>query len=91
MVESALEQTVDELVARAAPAKAAGLTLGPDVNLRRDLGLDSLGLVTLIFSVAEALGKDPDDLVEMLTERSINTVGDLVSLARDIVSGAQGT
>jgi hypothetical protein len=87
-----VEQKVQALVAQAAPAKAAGIVLGPEVNLRRDLSLDSLGLATLLFSVGEALGTDPDDLVEVLAETPVNTMGDLFALARKITSGlGEGT
>jgi acyl carrier protein len=83
-----LDETVFALIASAAQGKIDRANLTTELNLRRDLGLDSLGLVTLIFKVGEELGKDPDDLIEMLTDHPINTVGDVVALSRTIARGA---
>jgi acyl carrier protein len=82
------DETVFELIARAAPGKIDRAAVNPELNLRRDLGLDSLGLSTLLFNVGEELGIDPDDLIEMLTDQPIATVGDVVALGRKITRGA---
>jgi acyl carrier protein len=74
-----LEEKVFALIAQAAPAKAGG-GLRPEMSLRRDLGLDSLGLATLLFRFGEELGTDANDLVELLADEPINTVGDMVAL-----------
>jgi acyl carrier protein len=74
-----LEEKVFALVAEAAPAKAGG-GVRAEMSLRRDLGLDSLGLATLLFHFGEELGVDPDELIEMLAEEPINTVADMVAL-----------
>jgi acyl carrier protein len=84
-----LEEKVFLLVAQAAPAKASG-GLRAEMSLRRDLGLDSLGLATLLFHLGEELGTDPDDLVEMLAGEPINTVADIVALGARVTQSASG-
>jgi acyl carrier protein len=88
MDHRALEEKVYRLVSQAAPEKVAGITLGPEVSLRRDLGLDSLGLATLLFNLGEEMGIDPNDLIDLLADAPANSVGDLVALGIRITSGA---
>ena len=92
MEHDELQQKVFALVTLAAPARAAGLTLALELSLRRDLGLDSLGLATLLFSYGEELGVDPNDLIEMMADTPVNTIADLVALGTRVHSGAvEGT
>ncbi len=72
--------------ARAAPGKLERGSLAPTLSLRRDLGLDSLGLATLLFRFGEELGTDPDALLEMLSDEPINTVADLMALGAKITA-----
>ena len=80
MDETELEEEVFALIAEAAPGNLRERVVTADTSLRRDLGLDSLGLATLLARVGEGLGVDPDDLVEMIAGAPINTAADLVSL-----------
>jgi len=83
-----LEEKVLALITRALPSKLAGVTVTTASNLRRDLGLDSLGLATLFFHFGEELAVDSDDLIEMLADAPIHTAADMVSLAMRIKGGA---
>ena len=83
-----LEEKVYRLVTQAAPEKVAGIALGPELSLRRDLGLDSLGLATLLFNLGEELGIDANDLIDLLADAPANSVGDLVALGVRITSGS---
>jgi acyl carrier protein len=85
-----LEDRVFALVARSAPGKVAGLTLTLSLSLRRDLGLDSLALATLLFNFGEELGVDPSDLVERLGDDPLNTLADLVALGLKVAPGTEG-
>jgi acyl carrier protein len=92
MDDGKLEEMVFALIAQAAPAKANG-GVRAEMSLRRDLGLDSLGLATLLFRFGEELGIDPNDFIEMLADETVNTVGDMVALGvkirRSAVEGAR--
>jgi acyl carrier protein len=84
-----LEETVHALVAQAASARGVAIALGPEVSLRRDLGLDSLGLATLLFHFGEELGVDPNDLIEMIADNPVTTLADMVSLGQKATRVAQ--
>jgi acyl carrier protein len=84
MDQKELEEKVYAVVGQAAAAKAPGVPLGPELSLRRDLGLDSLGLATLLFNFGEELGVDPNDLIESIADNPINTLADMVSLGRKV-------
>ncbi len=71
------------------PALASG-KVALDTNLRRELGLDSLGLASFLFGCGEALGVDQDELIEVLSTTSIHTVGDAVSAFSRLLCAAEG-
>lgn len=75
-----IEGKVFALVVQAAPSKVREGEVTPELSLRRDLGLDSLGLATLLFNLGEELGVDPNDLIEMMADTPVNTVADLIAL-----------
>jgi acyl carrier protein len=81
-----LEETISALIAEALPGKADAIT--PEMNLRRDLGLDSLGLVSLLTRSGEGLDVDPDALIEAITVEQINTIGDVVAMFVRLKGGA---
>jgi acyl carrier protein len=85
-----VEKTVFAVVAASVPEGARGKVLGVEVSLRRDLGLDSLGLLALLNRVAEALGTDPDELLEAVAETRVATVGDVVALGERLALRASG-
>ena len=82
------EETVFALVARLAPDKLSDGAVKASLHLRRDLGLDSLGLVNLLSTFGDELGIDPNDLIEQLAESPINTVGEMVAFGRRLMARA---
>jgi len=82
-----LEDAVVALIVQtlARPLDRAAITSG--TNLRKDLGLDSLALATLLVRFGEEeLGVDPDDLIERIAVDQIHTVGDVVAMAAQLRS-----
>jgi acyl carrier protein len=69
-----------DLYVRGSDAVALG------TRLREDLGIDSIGLVSLFYSVTDALGVEAD---EDETARLV-TIGDVISLARRLEHEANG-
>jgi len=59
-------------------------TITPDLNLRSDLGFDSLGLVSLLTRFGEEIDVEPDELVETLAEAKLDTVADLLTIAHGL-------
>jgi acyl carrier protein len=84
-----LEATIFARIVAAVPPLDEG-TVTPATNLRRDLGLDSLGLASFLFRCGEALDLDENDLIEALAGAPLQTVGDVVALCAGLPSGASG-
>jgi acyl carrier protein len=66
------------LIAEAAKIEPAAVNA--EMNLRTDLGLDSLTLVALLMRCGEELGIDPDELIERVPVHEIRTVADLIGM-----------
>ena len=56
-----------------------GTELSPAMNLKSDLGIDSIALVQVLVLLEEAFGMTLDD--DDLDPRRLSNVGDLVALA----------
>jgi acyl carrier protein len=66
------------LIAQAGKVDRVSIRL--EMNLRTDLGLDSLTLVSLMMRCGEELGIDPDELIERVPVEKISTVADLLAM-----------
>jgi hypothetical protein len=85
-----LEASVFAQVVEALPPAAPRQGLGPTTHLRRDLGLDSLGLASFLFRCGDGLGVDQDELIEVLTASPVHTLGDTVATFARLVASAHG-
>jgi len=66
----------------------AGVTVGVETRLRDDLGIDSIGRVSLFYTLLDTLGVDEGDVDGGdASVAALETVGDVIALARR-VSGA---
>ena len=83
-----IEETVSALIVDVTQGKVGPDQVTPELSMRRDLGLDSLGLSTLLLRFGEALGQDPDEFIELLLETPINTVADIIALGERARRGA---
>jgi acyl carrier protein len=86
------DTTVDEfaekiiaLIAEAVPRRYRKAGLRVDMQLQRDLGLDSLGLAALVFRLEAAFGIDLSTIDLGAQMGSIRTVGDAIMMSRKIV------
>jgi len=77
-----LEACVERLVLEYAQSVPAELPLEPRLNLRNDLAIESLSLVSLALRLGGELGVD---IVEQGVELGkLSTVGDLIEVARTL-------
>ena len=83
-LEDAVFALIGQTLAR--PLERAAIT--PQTNLRKDLGLDSLALATLLVRFGEELGVDPDEIIETIAVDQIHTVGDVVAMASQLAGRA---
>ena len=85
-----LDASVFARVVEALPPAMARESLAPDTHLRRDLGLDSLGLASFLFRCGEELGVDQDELIEALTTSPVHTLGDAAAVLAGLLASASG-
>lgn len=77
-----MEACVERLVLEYAQSVPAELPLEPRLNLRNDLAIESLSLVSLALRLGGELGVD---IVEQGVELGkLSTVGDLIEVARTL-------
>lgn len=82
------EDLITRLVVEYAQSVPSERPLGAGLSLRRDLAVESLSLVALALRLGEELGID---VVESGIELGkLDTVGDLVAMARALASRASG-
>ena len=75
-----VEEQIYEIIARRMKRDASELR--GDMNLKKDLGADSIDTVEIVFEIEELYGVDvPDDLAE-----TINTIDDAIAVIVDSVA-----
>jgi len=96
MTDHATQPAVDEfadkiiaLIAEAVPRRNRKAGLRVDMQLQRDLGLDSVGLAALVFRLESAFGIDLGTIDLGAQLGSIRTVGDAIAVSRKIVAQAR--
>jgi acyl carrier protein len=77
-MDDGIRDALLSIIAQAGKIERSSLSTA--TNLRRDLGLDSLALVSLLMRCGEELGIDPDELIETVPVEKINTVGDILAM-----------
>jgi acyl carrier protein len=75
---------VTRLVLEYSDGAPATRPLNPSLNLKDQLGIDSMSLVSLVVRMSDELGVDVGALEVELG--SVNTIGDLVRLARKLTA-----
>ena len=68
----------------------SGVTLGLGTRLRDDLGIDSIGRVSLFYTLLDTLGVSEDDVPGGdQSAAALDTVGDVIDLARRVCANRQ--
>ena len=82
------EEKILSLIAQAVPAKFRKAKITRDMSLRKDLGIDSLGLMALVFRIEESFGIDLSELGANVSINQLRTVGDAIDVSREVVGRA---
>ena len=77
--EAAFEQKVLALIAEAVPARFRKVPVTRETRLQRDLGLDSIAMLALLFRFEQAFGIDLATLDVGANLAQIRTVGDALA------------
>lgn len=92
MPEPAMDEFAEKiiaLIAEAVPRRYRKAGLRQDMQLQRDLGLDSMGLAALVFRLEGVFGIDLGAVDLGAHMGSIRTVGDAIAASRKIVDQAR--
>jgi acyl carrier protein len=86
--EAKFDESVIALIAEAVPGKFKKTRITLETNLQRELGLDSLGMLSLVFRFEELYGIDIAQMGIEINVAKLKTVGDIIAVGRDIISKA---
>jgi acyl carrier protein len=77
------------LIASGIPGKFKKVKITRETNLQKELGLDSIGMLSLVFRFEELFGIDIAQLGIDINIAKLKTVSDLLQAGRDILGKAQ--
>ena len=82
------EAKLRALIVEAAPAKYKKVAIDPETRLKQDLGIDSIGLISVLFRFEKTFGVslNPDDVAATLED--LRTFGDAVRMGQEIIEAA---
>jgi acyl carrier protein len=81
------ERKVLALIAEAVQGKLKA-PLAPEMRLQRDLGIDSIGMLALLFRFEKTFGIDLASVDVNVTLRQMRTVGDALAVGREVLARA---
>jgi len=84
-----LEEQILVLVAGTISGKFKKTKITPETHLQRELGLDSLGVLSLVFRFEEAFGIDLSQMDLKIDIAKLRTVRDVMNAGRDILDQAR--
>lgn len=88
-VDTKFTQTVIALIAESVPGKFKKTQITEQTNLQKELGLDSIGMLSLVFRFEELFGIDIAQMGIDVNIAKLKTVGDVLQIGREIMSKAQ--
>jgi acyl carrier protein len=94
--EDTFEAKVLQLITEAVPPKFKKKPITPETRFKQDLGLDSIGMLALLFRFEQNFGLNLATIDLETTLAQFRTVGDALVVGRNIlerarVAGAPGT
>jgi acyl carrier protein len=84
-IDPKFDEKILRLIAEVVPGKFKKAKIMRDMDLHKDLGLDSLTLLSLLFRMEEAFGIDLRDLDFEINMDQMRTVDDAINMSRHIV------
>jgi acyl carrier protein len=84
-----LEETVISLIASGVPGKFKKTIITRETQLQKELGLDSLGILALVFRFEEMFTLDLSKMKVEINVAKLRTVSDVVKAAENILEKAR--
>jgi len=88
-IDTQFDEQIIGLIASGVAGKFKKVKITRETNLQKELGLDSIGMLSLVFRFEELFGIDIAKLGIEINVAKLKTVEDLIGAARDIMSKAQ--
>lgn len=88
-VQENFDQQIVTLIAGAVPGKFKKTRITPETRLQSELGLDSLGVLSLVFRFEELFGIDLAKMNIKVNVSQLKTVGDIIDSSRKILEQAR--
>lgn len=83
------DERIMGLIASGVAGKFKKVKITPETSLQKELGLDSIGMLSLVFRFEELFELDIAQMGIEINVAKLKTVEDLIGAARDIVGKAQ--
>ena len=89
MTEDTFERRMIGLIVEAVPTRFKSRPIAVETRFKQDLGLDSIGMLALLFRFEQSFGLDLASIELETTLEQLRTVGDALTIGRDIVDRAR--
>jgi acyl carrier protein len=88
-LDTKFDERILGLIAEAIPGKFKKVKLTKETHLQKELGLDSIGMLSLVFRFEESFCIDIAQMGIEINIAKLKTVGDLLDASRDIMTKAE--
>jgi acyl carrier protein len=88
-LDAKFEQRMIDLIASGVAGKFKKIKITRGTSLQKELGVDSIGMLSLVFQFEELFGIDIAQMGVDVNIAKLKTVDDLIVTAQDILSKAQ--
>jgi acyl carrier protein len=86
--DAALDEQIISLIASNIAGKFKKVNICKQTSLQKELGMDSIGMLALVFRFEELFGVDIAQIGVEINVAKLKTVDDLINAGRDILSKA---
>jgi acyl carrier protein len=87
-VNAGFEEKIVSLIVAGVPGKFRNIKIAPETLLQKELGLDSIGILSLVFHFEETFSVDIAQLGIEINVAKLRTVNDLLTAAHEIMTKA---
>jgi acyl carrier protein len=87
-LDAKFDEKIMTIVAGAVPGKFKKTKITRETHLQKELGLDSIGVLAMVFRFEEAFSIDITEMGVEIDIAKLKTVGDVINAGRQIFSKA---
>jgi acyl carrier protein len=87
-LDAKFDEKIMTIIAGAVPGKFKKTKITRETHLQKELGLDSIGVLAMVFRFEEVFSIDIAEMGVEIDIAKLKTVGDVINAGRDILSKA---